>query len=249
MVLLGEKTVNLVVWLCLSHFIQRQFIITSTQQRKREIPAPSTPYQHLHKGILNYSLIIRESPCGRWVTHTPAANWPINNPPASREEAADRSAGICYQPQPSASTLPQRVAASGHVGTPALPSAGLSAGETPASSCYCCSKLQLLTCCVSIGADRWCHHISWSLSTAAKRGSFLFYIIFFNVCQTLCRAEGCVNAGQSGCQNSPQHQLKRSSGYTHNFIKMRLCDWNCSLICITAITGNIEGNNFDSHFS
>lgn len=61
---------------------------------------PSTPYQHLHKGMLNYSLIIRESLVDWDGTHWLLIGTSIILP-SPPEEAPDSGSGICYLPEPS----------------------------------------------------------------------------------------------------------------------------------------------------
>lgn len=63
-------------------------VLSNPQQYRSGIPSPSTPYQHLHNGMLNYSLIIRASPTDEDDTHTLAANCHINNLAGSSVEAA-----------------------------------------------------------------------------------------------------------------------------------------------------------------
>lgn len=192
--------------------------------------------------MLNYSLIIRESPCGRWVTLTPAANWPINNPAGfswrgSRSQRRNllSASTFCLD----ASTACRRIRTRRHT------CSAVSAGETP-DSCYCCLKLQLLECvvCPSVPmADVITSVDPFLLLQKDEASCFtLFSFVFVRLCAGLKPVWMQAKAAAKILPNI-------SSGYTHNFIKMGLRDWNCSLIRNTAITGNIQGNNFDSHFS
>lgn len=203
------------------------------QQCKREILAPSTPYQHLHKGMLNYSLIIRESPCGRRVTLTPAANWHINNPAClswrgSRSERRNllSASTFCL----AAPTVRRRIRTRRHTCSAVSWLTGwrhaglfllLLLGVAPVPMWY-------VVC--PAGADMWCHHVSWSFSATAKReraSCFTFpwkkknSLPVWRLCEhrpklpAVCGCEifkFCLN-----CEGN--------SGDTHSWFKMEMCGW------------------------
>lgn len=198
------------------------------QQCKREIPAPSTPYQHLHKGMLNYSLIIRESPCGRRMTRTPAANWHINNPAClwwrgSRSQCRNllSASTFCL----TASTVCRRIRIRRHT----CSAVSWLIGRRHAGLLLL--RLLRVAPVLMLYISSWCRYVMSShqlilVCCCKKRESFLLSILSSlekNIWKSLCTSEGCVNTTQS-CRQSVEVKFENFSSIAKVTVVTQITD-------------------------
>lgn len=233
----------------------RHILAKPPQQCKREIPAPSTPYQHLHKGMLNYSLIIRESPCGRRMTRRPAANWHINNPAClwwrgSRSQCRNllSASTFCL----AASTVCRRIRTRRHT----CSAVSWLIGRRHAGLLLL--RLLRVAPILMLYISSWCRYVMSShqlilVCCCKKRESFLLSILSSlekNIWKSLCTSEGRVNTTQS-CRQSVDVKFENFSSIAKVTVWVEMVSGHC-LIYDTAIMGSIQGNNvvhsIDFHF-
>lgn len=113
------------------------------------------------------------------------------------------------------------------------------------SSCSGYLELHPSWCCIyPAGADMWCHHISWSLSAAARKEKASCYAFFHLLKKTF----GNLSARLKAVWTQPKAAV---SLWMWNFKISPQLQKYC-LIYNTAIIGSIQGNNvvhsIDFHF-